>query len=208
MRLPKPLLSQDLLTIDLGPDGSVIPPIDRSHLTSAFEDVVLVPLASWFFLLFLLPLLAFTIRRARQRSTFNVKEHRKRLLRLHDYPKLFFAVAVIAMACLEIARLAKLGYGIGLLPFTPLCVALAIIVNVCRHRTVVRGKALFLVVTLYFVILLAFQSVKLNTQMRLEKAYPRKGGPYPASDQVIDLATLVGCLGVLIALTFLDLVLG
>lgn len=44
--------------------------------------------------------------------------------------------------------------------------------------------------------------------MRLEKDYPRKGSQYPASDQVIDLATLVGCLAVLIAFTLLDLLLG
>lgn len=194
--------------MDPGPDGNTVPPTNNSHLTSAFEDVVLIPLASWVFLLLLLPTLGLIVRRNRQRNTSYVKEHTRRFLRWHDYLKIFFALAVIALACLEIARLAKLGYGIGLLPFTPTCVFIAIIVNVCRHRTIVRGKPLFVVVMLYFVILLAFQSVKLNTQLRLEKIEPRKGTPYPASDQVIDLATLAACLGVLIVLTLLDLFLG
>jgi hypothetical protein len=199
---------QSLLTINTGPDGNIVPSSDQAHLTSAFEDVILVPLASWIFLLFFLPVLALTTRRHRRVTLLHVKEPSKHFLCWHDYVKLFFAAAVIAMACLEIARLAKLGYGIGLLPFTPVCVALAITINVCRHKTFIRGKPLLLVIVLYYLFLLAFESVKLNTQIRLEMPYPRKGSQYPASDQVIDMATLVACLGVLIVLTLLDLILG
>jgi hypothetical protein len=201
-------LMHHLLTIKLGPDGNISPPKHNSHLTSAFEDVILVPLASWLFLLLLLPILFLLTRRNHRRGAFNGKERSKHFLRWHDYVKAFFALAIIAMTCLEIARLVRLDYGIGLLPFTPACFAIAITINLARHRTPLKGLPLFLVVMVYFLILLVVESVKLNTQIRLQENYPRKGSQYPASDQVIDLAALVACLGVLIAFTLLDLFLG
>lgn len=70
-----------LLTTDLGPDGSIVPPKDHSHLTSAFEDFILIPLASWFFLLLLTPTLLYTIRRNRHAAAFTVEGHRKHSLR-------------------------------------------------------------------------------------------------------------------------------
>lgn len=84
----------------------------------------------------------------------------------------------------------------------------------CYHHEPVQtqdnrwGKLLFLVVMLYFVVLLVLKSVKLNTQIRLEKIYPRKRSQYPASDEVFDLAAIVACLGVLVTFMFLDLLLG
>jgi hypothetical protein len=177
-------------------------------MTSAFEDVFLVPIVSWIFLPLFVYFIVLAVQDHRRAAESHVQELPKHFLRWHDYLKLFFALWVIAMACLEIARLAKLGYGIGLLPFTPVTVAIAVTFNVFRSWKIRKENLSSRLVTAFYLCLLGFESMKLQTQIRLEKSYPRRGSQYPARDQVIDLAVIVACLVVLAPLTFLDLLLG
>jgi hypothetical protein len=190
-----------------GPDGGLGTGGKGEPMTSAFEDVFLVPIASWIFLPLFVWFIVLAVQDHRRAAESHMQEPSKHFLRWRDYLKLFFALGVIAMACLEIARLAKLGYGIGLLPFTPVTVAIAVTFNVSRSWNI-RKENLSLLVIPYYLCLLAFESMKLQTQIRLEKSYPRRGSQYPARDQIIDLAVIVACLVVLVPLTFLDLRLG
>ena len=172
-------------------------PTYQGDLTSSFEDIILVPLASWVFLFLLaitLPYLVLVHNRTRE-TGYGPAFRRP----WHLYIKVLACLGVIAMSILEMIRLANLKYGIGLLPFTPATTAIAIAVILCRHSL---GSSLVLSIDLsvYWALSIAFQAVKLHTQIVLRKPFPRVGSQYPASDQITDLSVLIGCLGVLLIL--------
>jgi hypothetical protein len=187
--------------------------------TTCFQDVVLVPGPTWLFLLslvFLIPLYARSIRTDKL-SVFNSNYTIEDYDRLSTTPikraglvtRLFSAVyyilivAMLAMVSLQIARLDIAQLGIGLLPFTLAGLLLAIVLHSSWEARVVR-----IVNLTYWIMLIAAMTVKLLTELNEQRGSEVrvKGqgtqGKYPTSDEVIDVAVMMGCVGVLAILEF------
>ncbi|KAI9679721.1 MAG: hypothetical protein M1822_007327 [Bathelium mastoideum] len=206
-----------------GPHSSLHPSIP----TTCFLDTILTPSATWFYLFllpFLLPLYAKSLRshndkRASGSDKYVTDLDEAPILRSEwdDEPTSkpgFFAralsalyyllvVAMLGMMALEIARLSMADLGIGLLPFTFGGILVALILRASWQAKVVR---LFNIT--YWVLLAGVMSVKLVAEFQEEGGKERrvKGhgvvGNYPTSDEIIDVATIIGLEAVLGLLEF------
>ena len=109
-------------------------------------------------------------------------------------------VAQFLMCTLEITRLSLANLGIGLLPFTYVTLIVAFVMRLTKgFRGRVQGWRWANVAV--FVALAIANGVKIAEEVK-EGIDTRKGTKYPESDEVIDVAVMVG---VYVALVVLEL---
>ena len=216
-RLELDLKSTEMVTLcknrpeGFGPHSSLHPSIP----TTCFLDTILTPSATWLYLFllpFLLPLYARSLRTHNQKRI-----NEKDVTDIDGFPVLrsewdddplprsgLFArvlsvlyyvlvVAMLGMMALEIARLSIADLGIGLLPFTFGGILLALILRASWQARTVR-----MLNAAYWVLLAAVLSVKLVAELKEGEGSQKRVmghgvvGRYPTSDEVIDVATMVG----------------
>ena len=212
MRPDLPVLKR-LLTYIQGPPSHLY-----SHiLTSCFLDTILVPLCTWLYLLVVVVLAALGARRLpavrRAHKTSEGEEvdgladrgHKRSRTIAHKVFSILYYLLLLAqvlMCVLEITRLSLAHLGIGLLPFTFVSLILAFALHFTRgfRGRVLGWKWANLVV---FIALAIANGVKIAEEVK-EGTQQRKGSKYPESDEIIDVAVMVG---VYAALAILETVL-
>ena len=178
---------------------------DGTYLSTCAIDVVLEPLATWLLLLALLIAIPLTRRRylsERPRSTifppdaYSSKKPKSLLRRILTWVYYLLIVAMLAMLVLEIARLATSGRGVGLLPASLVGVLLA--AGMHHFSTGIRDP-LRVVIVVFWILMIVSMALRLKAtnSESLLWAPVTTGNDYPASDQVIDVAVMVGVITVL-----------
>jgi len=182
-----------------GPQSNLYP----HHLTSCFCDVILVPLSTWIFLVMIL----FTLLNARRRHSrgkaasevdvdhpITAPPHRNRV---YSAFYSFLIIAAIAMTALEIARLVSDDLGVGLLPFTFVGIIFATTLHFSHglHGRISEREWPILNATFWLLMVITL-AVKISEEMK-EGSGARKGSMYPESDEIIDVATMLGVFSVL-----------
>ncbi|PWN46665.1 hypothetical protein IE53DRAFT_391166 [Violaceomyces palustris] len=227
-----------------------------SHLaslpTTCFEDVVLVPLATWIYLLLLLLLFvspsvlksskstSSAVRSPIFRYRFGTRSSdaqggvrpNGRLLKsskeeegvggapttttrsdeelasafeadkswTRSWPRTASSLSVLysvlilcslLMNVLELVRLYLSNRGGGLLPFTLLGILLVLLTSHLRLSAESKWRVAFVNLT-FWALSLTFTAVKLATLSHLSDIEPRKGSKYMDSDQIIDVAVILG----------------
>ncbi|KAF2087048.1 hypothetical protein K490DRAFT_42560 [Saccharata proteae CBS 121410] len=190
-----------------GPHSSLHPNIP----TTCFLDVIVEPLATWLFLLFLTALLPLRYRSYLRRHPRNshpaltsTRPTKPGLVsRVASAIYYILVVCLLAMASLEIARLVVAELGIGLLPFTYVGVLAALANRLTWPCRVSRlANAAF---WLMLVVVMGLKTAAEADEMggRVERRKATEGvGRYPTSDEVIDNAVMVGVEVGLAALEF------
>lgn len=177
-----------------------------SHiLTSCFLDTVLVPLCTWLYLLVVVVLAASGARRAtgvhRAHKTSDDVEvdgladgghKRSRGIAHKAFSILYYLLllAQVLMCVLEITRLSLAHLGIGLLPFTFVSLILAFALHFTRG---LKGRVLGWkwANVAVFIALAVTNGVKIAEEVK-EGTQQRKGSKYPESDEITDVAVMVG----------------
>lgn len=223
-----------------------------SHGTppTCFEDIILVPIATWVFLLTLIaiyvpfyissfykrrtatyPIKLKTLQRYRRPATTNEREYGfmsaarwPKTVRFLNVLYLVLVICSLLMSklsaflrrsssllararadpfsfsprhstdVLELVRLYLADREAGLLPFTLGGILLSLLLLHLPAAPSMRPLASGLLL-LFWSLSLGLTATKLATIKRLEGPEPRIGTKYPASDQVIDLAVIVGLYG-------------
>lgn len=181
-----------VLTKSAGPESHLY-----GHITtSCFNDVVLVPLATWIYLLLVAALLILYAGRPAYDAVETKPEghrppsRRRRaaeLCRKISYGLALFVV--FGMSIVEIARLSLAHLGVGLLPFEWVAFGVAGFLYFSRG---IRGRFAnyWIASEVLWFSLLVMSSVKLAGLVK-EGVDTRKGTKYPMSDQVTDVAVLL-----------------
>ncbi|KAG8846573.1 hypothetical protein FRB96_001977 [Tulasnella sp. 330] len=170
------------------------------HLTSCFCDVILIPLATWIFLVSFL--IALAAGRSRYKADNADPATRDRPStqpgRIYTAFYSFFVFAALAMTALEIARLIAAHLGIGLLPFTAVGIVFATALHFSNgaHGRVFAWPVLNV---FYWLLLVIFLAVKISEELK-EGDHARDGSAYKESDEIIDVATMIGVYCVLFIL--------
>ena len=172
-------------------------------LTSCFLDTILVPLCTWLYLLWVVSL---ALLGSSRRSAFVLRAHKtsgdvevgdrgpKRSRRIaHKALSVLYYLLLLAqvlMCVLEITRLSLAHLGIGLLPFTFVSLILAFALHLTHgFRGKVHGWEWANVAV--FIALAITNGVKIAEEVK-EGIDQRKGTKYPESDEIIDVAVMVG----------------
>jgi hypothetical protein len=150
--------------------------------------VILVPLATWIFLLLVVILYFHSTRRG---GKYVYQEPRKRrcgLCRTIIYA--IFLFCAFGMTVLEVVRLELAKLGIGLLPF---CWAAFLIAGLLyfSHGLSGRFPTYWIANSVLWLLLMAMNGVKIAEELK-EGINTRKGTKYPMSDEVIDVAVQMG----------------
>jgi len=187
-----------------GPHSKLSSPLP----TSCFTDVILIPLPVWISLVLLPLLFALSIHHRKinyDPSTAHLRSTHRRNYLFATTSAVYYVLIVcnILMQTLEIVRLELIHFGIGLVPFG--YVGLAI--GAALHWTEgangrIRG---WQGVNALLWIGGAVVSVVKVVGLSREGITGRKGSKYPISDQVIDIAVMAGVYSVLM---ILEMVLG
>ena len=174
-------------------------------LTSCFLDTILVPLCTWLYLLLVVVLAALGSRRSpgigRTHKTSEDVEvdglgprgHKRSHGIAHKALSILYYLLLLAqvlMCVLEITRLSLAHLGIGLLPFTFVSLILAFALHLTHgfSGTIMGWKWANLAV---FIALAIANGVKIAEEVK-EGIDQRKGTKYPESDEIIDVAVMVG----------------
>ncbi|PWN26992.1 hypothetical protein BDZ90DRAFT_232571 [Jaminaea rosea] len=176
---------------------------------TCFNDVVLVPLASWIFYIALLAWIIAAARvrssaspvaplqRYRQRSGVGAGKGRGHLARTKTAGVVIYTLLIIAsllMNILEIVRLALVKpntRGVGLLPFTLASILIVLIIIHIPLSTRMRPWT-SAATLLFWCASIAMTSVKLRVLALMMEPEPRYGSEYLDSDQQIDVGVIVG----------------
>jgi hypothetical protein len=132
-------------------------------------------------------------------------------LRWTTYLYFLFTVGVLILSIDEIARLAILGWGVGLLPFLPLVTIIATVLYLMRYRlgAIYHGtgfeRGITVLILVFWIMMMVVEAVKLHTLVKLQKPFPRNNSKYPMDQQVLDVAVLIGCMGLVFVLTLFEL---
>ncbi|KAG9034033.1 hypothetical protein FRB95_013904 [Tulasnella sp. JGI-2019a] len=170
------------------------------HLTSCFSDVILVPLATWIFLV--LFVIALFTDRAKYKSLqhtsstpSNPPPPSTRPARIYTALYSFLIFAAIAMTALEIARLLAANLAIGLLPFTFIGIIFATAIHFSQG---VHGRIPFwpILNIAYWLLIIIFLAVKISEELE-QGTHARENSMYKESDQIIDVGTMIGVYAVL-----------
>jgi len=94
------------------------------------------------------------------------------------------------MTIVELVRLGAEGLGVGLLPITPIAMGLVFAVLLVQRNG--RTVAISLLLLPYYLLLAIFLSLKTSRLVKLDHLHPAKGSKYPASDQWLDNAVMLG----------------
>jgi hypothetical protein len=202
-------------------------------LTTSFEDIILIPLACWVFLLAIPVFFGWKHYKARRAdllatatpkqaeagepvmiksSTLRVPENRSHLkLRWTTYLLFLFTFGILVLTIDEMARLSNLGWGIGLLPFVPITTIIATILYLMRYRLgaiypkgrVEKGITTMILSFWFFIII--FEIVKVHTLSKLQPHFPREGTSYRTAMQVLDVGIIITCMGLVFILTVVEM---
>lgn len=201
-------------------------PISHTYsgiLTSCFLDTVLIPLCTWLYLATLLILLLLSRRRRPSPSTSPQSDNgaeeesktrsakrvwtggskiQKACLGLYC----LLVIAQILMCILEITRLSIAGLGIGLLPFTIVSLAIAVLLRLSSglNGRVWRWKwanlALWAELGIVTVVKIVEEGKELKSGRRRDRD-SGMAGKYKVEDEITDVAVM---LGVYLALGILE----
>lgn len=213
------------------PDGGFGPSYN-GELTTTFEDVILIPLPCWIFLVTMAVM--FIINRIRARSKVTVTdEHGKpvkpapsgpdeqgarRHLRLRwtTYIFFLFTFGILFLSFDEIARLANLGWGVGLLPFVPITTIIATALYLLRYRLGAAShsgpgpsgmeRGIVWRILAFWAGMIIMEGLKLHTLNELKASFPRKDTGYPVEQQMFDVAILTACMAIVFILTIVEMV--
>ena len=182
-----------------GPYSSIHPSLP----TTCFLDVVVVPLATWIYLVAIPPLL-FMLGRPQfpnPMPTHNGAPRKSKrvgpALLLAVYS--FLLVAMVAMVSLELARLASATLGIGLLPFVYIGIIAAGILHI-----VWKDTGSLILNAAFWILLGVANAIKVATEVK-EGINERKGSMYPMVDEITDVAVMVGLCTLLFGLELFGL---
>ncbi|GAA98898.1 uncharacterized protein L969DRAFT_95576 [Mixia osmundae IAM 14324] len=192
------------------PNGIVESPYD-SNLASCFDDVILIPLATWVFLPLSVIAFASVLASSSTRSTSGVST-RSKLPRWAAILYAVLVVALLAMEILEITRLSLSNNGVGLLPFSLVGVLIAFVLVVLLHVRKAdiaanKRRTASTILALYWILSLAFNAVKLAEYSHISRFDPGNT-KYPTSDHVVDGSVIVALLGIFMIIEALLVVLG
>jgi len=160
-------------------DGNSFGPRYEGRLTTCFEDVVLLPIAAWFLLVLAIPSVLL-IRLAR--TPVENPPSPKWWGFLSDN----ISGAIIGLYIHEMTQLQHLHLGIGLLPFLPIGIVLAIVL---MHIHVRIRKTNFILITLFifWVLLAILTEVKLHTLVHIDhQGFKRQGSKFTTANQITD----------------------
>ena len=150
-------------------------------------------------------------------SDTQVRPGARRHLRVRWTTYLFFlfTAGILILSIDEIARLAILGWGVGLLPFLPITTIIATTLYLMRYRLgsashneaesagIERGITVRILV--FWLLMMVVEAVKLHTLVKLQTPFPRKDSNYPLDQQVLDVAVLMACIGLVFLLTLVEM---
>ncbi|KAI9698109.1 MAG: hypothetical protein M1820_007617 [Bogoriella megaspora] len=205
------------------PEGSsVASSIHPGLPTTCFLDVIITPLATWLFMALLLGLLPIYLISRRKTAPLlrqppkdldtdsmpapraqPASKKQKIAKRVFNFAYYALIVCLIGMVALEIARLSVAELGVGLLPFTLVGILLALGMRLCWKARVARFAN-----AAYWIMLVIVMSIKLAAEVKEgNSSFVRLKddgvqGKYPTSDEVIDVATMIGVEVVLAALEY------
>jgi hypothetical protein len=175
--------------------------------TQCFIDVILVPLPTWVLIALAFVILPATLRTAitekLKRGVYKKRWHR--ILHLSFY--YFFILAIAIIESVEVARLAQINLGVGLIPFVYVgCAAIAGLQ--ATHGLWGRLHGWQIASVMFWVMSCAISLVKRIALSRLskEEAFRREEGPYSVSHQTTNVAIMMafyaGLIGHEIGLVF------
>ncbi|KAG8765867.1 hypothetical protein FRC15_006719 [Serendipita sp. 397] len=186
---------------------------DHSGLTTSMEDIFLVPLPCWIFLVYTIMLFLTAVHGGHEKGKPMMERElpnppsrlRRIIVHICTAGVIFFTFGAIVLSALEVARLAQIHYGFGLLPFVPVTEFLAAVLFMIRNKPPkpYRYKSKFggsfrarvgARVYPFWVLMIIVLSVKLSTLIRLPKVPERESGPYAIHHQINDVALSIGCL--------------
>ncbi|KAL8293787.1 hypothetical protein RQP46_000488 [Phenoliferia psychrophenolica] len=177
--------------IRVGGFGPMIQGGTHQYLTSCFNDVVLLPLPTWLLILIGVPILAMSAR-----SNRGMVVRASLVSRIFTWVYHLLILAALLMSILEIVRLALSDSGIGLLPFTLAGILIAMGMLVLRRKGTRKPRVVGGILAAYWGLLIAFQSVKVDTLVWVENMAKAAGskGPamYPNSDKSLDNYVILG----------------
>ncbi|SMY29973.1 unnamed protein product [Zymoseptoria tritici ST99CH_1A5] len=184
--------------------------------TTCFLDVIVIPLATWLYLLACIPILTllFLGRKRYPTTTYDTKPTsppRRRIWRtVLTVLYYFFALALIAMLSLEIARLVDAQLGIGLLPFTYAGILIAAGLHFFASRQAKAGRtghrlAVRTTNAVYWLLLAIVFAIKVATYVK-EGVHSRDAtkpeSNYKVVDEVTDVGVMIFLAAVLVLLEF------
>jgi len=149
-------------------------------LSTCSLDVILIPLPTWF-LLFFIYLYLFQSPRPGYRT--------ENLPKWISIGYLFFLLAFIGMASLEIARLAVANLGVGMLPFTLVGLGIAFAMVYLRNKD---GRRCAAFLAPYFLLLSTMEALKVHRLIEIQRQIDTiKGSKYPVSDWLTDVIVML-----------------
>jgi len=159
--------------------------------TQCYFDTILVPLPTWLLiallLIFSLALRAPLDAKAK-RWTYKRRWHRV----VHLVVYYFFIAVVLLMESVEVARLAQINFGLGLIPFVYVGCVIAAAGQATKglgHR--LRGWQVANAVFWAASLAVSVAKVAALNALPRDEAYRREEGPYGVSHQVTDLTILI-----------------
>ena len=131
---------------------------------------------------------------------------------------IFSTLGVLVFSIMELLRLHKVGWGVGLLPFVPATSFLASLLFLLRnippkaygYRSRFSGGWRARVgsrVFPFYLLMVVVLAIKLNTLVKLNRRFPRRGTAYPMSEEIRDVAATMGFMALLLVSTVLGMIL-
>ena len=195
----------------------------EGNLTTYFEDVCLVPLPCWLFLLYIVLLFLTTRGRGHEGGKPAVDRDQHRPTRGRVIAQwivtgliVFFTIGALIVTIIELIRLSQINWGVGLLPFVPVTIFLATLFYLVRnyppkpytYRSGFAGSYKARVgagIFVYWILQIIVLIVKLTTLTRLGHDYPRTGTVYETYHQVTDVGAAIGCLLAILVLAIIGM---
>lgn len=149
----------------------------------------MLPLPTWLYLLLLIPALILSPKRLTPYKALR----KPRTFRILRWIYSFLIFADLLLLSIEIARLVKLHYGVGLIPFVYFGHFIPLFTLFLPSLQILHRSWLNQVVWIGGLITSGLQLAEL-----LHEPDDRKGTPYPVVDQVTDVGVMVGLYALLI----------
>lgn len=186
-------------------------------MTTTFEDTILIPLPCWTLLLAVPVFFCWKHYRAHRAnlqvggekqaetgehveiqssgSSPTPRQHLK--LRWTTYVFFLFTLGIIILTTIEMARLAQIGWGVGLLPFVPITTIFATVLYLMRYRLGAiypKGKVekgITVTILSFWLFMTIFEVVKAHTLIKLQPKFPRDDVSYRTSVQILDVSLII-----------------
>ncbi|CAO1630108.1 unnamed protein product [Sympodiomycopsis kandeliae] len=188
--------------------------------TTCFNDVVLVPLASWLFYVALAVVAIVVVlnrSKSRRQTAADSKLRRYRYTgskyaALKTIGSIIYTLLIIAAILMNILEEVRLSIfkpnsrGVGLLPFIYPSILLVLILSHIPLKSHFTQLAIRCAILLFWVLSLIFTAVKLRGLVLVGQVEPRDGTEYLSSDQQLDVGVIVGLYGIFVIVESIALV--